>query len=410
MQPRYLLKLYQLFALVCLLALLAGCQAKGIINLQSGNALASQQWQGSSDTFTLPFDWHDGHIIIEMRINNSSNLRFALDSAASATVLFETERTNQIKLDIEGQLELNGKQINIVNNTQITVGNIQLSDLTLVHVPLEQNPLFDDLQSAYFDGAIGYDIFNHYNVTIHYAEQFITFSKHQDTAISSLSWQQYPLFIHSRIPYIKANLAEQKNSKATYKFVVDTGAPDYIYLNENLAEGFSFPNAVFHSQFENFDGIQTIETGRIGQFELFGESFNNISAHHLPKLEDEHGVGLIGSALLRNFDIHFNYQQGYIAVRKGKKFSDDSFIDRSGLVIEPHKLGAIVKQIDDKSDASKLAIQSGTIITHINNQAITTNNFDKLRLQLSQEKPSVNVCWLANSNKKCADVRLYNRI
>ncbi|MBD1584142.1 hypothetical protein [Pseudoalteromonas sp. S16_S37] len=411
MNAQYLLKLFQLLATICLMWLLTGCQAKGIVNLQSGNILASQQWQNPNDSFTLPFVWHDGHIIIALKMNNSQPLRFALDSAASATVIFETSRTQATPLKIEGQLDLNGKQVNIVNNTRVELGNITLSDLTVVHVPLSQNPLFSDFDSAYFDGAIGYDLFNHYNITIHYADQLIVFSKPTtDVPMNKKDWQHYPIALHGRIPYLKANLSNQDNESNTYQFAIDTGAPNYIYLNEHLAQGFSFPNTTFPSHFENFDGVQQIETGRIKQFDLFGERFTQVSAHNLPKLEDEQGIGLVGSALLKNFDIHFNYQQGFVAIRKNKLFNTRSLLDRSGLVLEPHTQGGIVKQIASDSHATELRINEGSIITHINKQALTANNFDTLRNLLSSAKQSINLCWQTDKLQQCGDLKLFDRI
>ena len=98
------------------IGLLTSCMAKGMINLQSGNALAVQRWLGSADSFELPFVWHDGHIIIEVAVNHARSLRFAFDSAAAATVLFDTTKTKSIPLDIERKLDLRGRQVNVVNN------------------------------------------------------------------------------------------------------------------------------------------------------------------------------------------------------------------------------------------------------------------------------------------------------
>ncbi|CAH9049941.1 hypothetical protein PSECIP111951_00522 [Pseudoalteromonas holothuriae] len=409
MNTQYHLIIAKLLASCALIWLLSGCQAKGIINLQSGNLLASQQWQGSNEQFSLPFVWHDGHIIIELAINDSQPLRFALDSAASATVLFETPRSQPMHLNIEGQLNLSEKKINIVNNAKVSVGNIKLSDLTLIHVPINQNPLFDDFDSAYFDGAIGYDLFNHYNITILYSDNTVVFSKPQSNIPLTQSWQQYPLSIHGRLPYVSANISNQTGSTSSYKFVLDTGAPDYIYLNKALAQNIKFPAAVYQSKFENFEGMQQIETGQLEQFNLFFEHFTNMTAHNLPKLKDDKGIGMIGSGLLKNFDIHFNYQQGFVAVRKGKLFDKHSLLDRSGLVLEPHKLGGIIKQIDNASHALKLNLQVGTIVTKINGHTINQNNFDNLRRMLSGDGVSVNLCWQEGSIDQCDDLTLYTR-
>ncbi len=150
----------KLIAVVTVALLTASCSAKGIINLQSGNALASQTWLSKEESFKVPFVWHDGHIIIEVNVNDTEPLRLAFDSAAAATVIFDTPRTQTLPLDVERQIDLQGRQVNVVNNGIIRVGDIELSELTFIQVPIEQNPLFNDYDTAYFDGAIGYDLLN----------------------------------------------------------------------------------------------------------------------------------------------------------------------------------------------------------------------------------------------------------
>ena len=106
----------QLIITIVLLHLVSGCASKGMINLQTGNRFANSNWMAEKPSFSVPFSWHDGHIIIDVYVNGSEPLRFAFDSAAAATVLFETPRTATLDLAIEQQLPLQNHQVNVVNN------------------------------------------------------------------------------------------------------------------------------------------------------------------------------------------------------------------------------------------------------------------------------------------------------
>lgn len=385
--------------------------AKGIVNLQSGNAFASQRWLSSEDSFAVPFVWHDGHIIIEVAVNDAKSLRFAFDSAAAATVLFDTSRTHAVELDVERQLELQGRQVNVVNNGIIRVGGIELSKLTFIQVPIGQNPLFSSYDTAYFDGAIGYDLLNHFNVTILYAEQSIIFSpKGTIGELTNKQWVKVPLVVRGRIPYVDATMKNINGVETKYPFVVDTGAPDYIYLNEQLVEDFTFPTEYFETQIENFDGKHILKTSRINFFGLANEAFQALAANDLPHFKDAFGVGLIGSGLLSKFDVHFNYQEGYLALNKNKLFSNNTYIDRSGLVVEPHRLGGLIEHVAANSHAAELGITAPAIMTKINGEKLTENNFDNLRRMLSSEASHVTVCWQANGPTKCGDLKLKDRI
>ncbi|MDP5141503.1 hypothetical protein ORJ00_01955 [Rheinheimera baltica] len=385
--------------------------AKGIINLQSGNPLAAQTWLSSEDSFAVPFVWHDGHIIIKVAVNDANSLRFAFDSAAAATVLFETSRTQTVKLDVERQLDLQGRRVNVVNNGVIRVGELELSELTFIHVPIGQNPLFSDYDTAYFDGAIGYDLLNRFNITILFAEQSIVFSpKGTGGEFINEQWVKLPLLVQGRIPYVDATMKNINGGATKYAFVVDTGAPDYIYLNEQLAEGFAFPAESFETQTQNFDGKQVLKTSRIDFLGFANESFQVVAAHDLPYFKDAVGVGMIGSGLLRKFGVHFNYQAGYLALTKNRLFSNNTYIDRSGLTVEPHRLGALVKEVAANSHATELGITTTAILTTINGEDLTEENFDNLRWMLSSDAPYVTVCWQANGPEKCGDLMLIERI
>lgn len=401
----------KLIALVTVILLTTGCSAKGIINLQSGNALASQTWLSDEQSFTVPFVWHDGHVIIEVAVNDTESLRFAFDSAASATVFFETQRTQNVPLNVERQIDLQERQVDVVNDGVIKVGDIELSELTFIHVPIEQNPLFSDYDTAYFDGAIGYDLLNHFNITVLYAEQLLRFSeKTTESEFSNDIWVTLPLSVHGRIPYVDATIKNKNDTKTKYAFVVDTGAPDYIYLNQKLSADITFPPEYFETKTQNFDGEQVLKTSRIEFFGLGNAEFQKVAAHDLPYFKDEHGVGMIGSGLLRDFDVHFNYQEGFIALARNKRFSHKTDIDRSGLVLEPHRRGALIEQVVEDSHAAELGITAPAIMKKINGKKITENNFDELRQLLSSEAQFVDICWQVNGSERCGKLALEERI
>lgn len=406
---------YALFAklitVVTVTLLTVSCTAKGLINLQSGNALATQTWLSKESNFKVPFVWHDGHIIIEVDVNGTKPLRLAFDSAAAATVLFDTPRTQALSLDVERQLDLQGRQVNVVNNGVIRVGDIELSELTFIHVPIEQNPLFNSYDTAYFDGAIGYDLLNHFNVSVLFAEQSLQFFqkdvKHPFRDNNSVT---LPLSLLGRLPYVDATVRNKNGVKTAHAFVVDTGAPDYVYLNQNLAGGIEFPTEYFETETQNFDGKQVVRTSRIKLFGIAGTEFQNVASHDLPHFEDAHGIGLIGSGLLQKFDVHFNYQEGSITLAKNELFNNKTDIDRSGLVMEPHQQGGLIKEVAENSHAAELGVTAPAIMKKINGKPITTDNFDDLRRLLSSESPIVNICWQTDSRTECGDLRLEDRI
>ncbi|MBU2180942.1 MAG: hypothetical protein KJ930_16085 [Gammaproteobacteria bacterium] len=406
MKFKALKRIAQLSFLHLVIIFLAGCGATGIINLQSGNQFAKQDWQGTESSFTVPFDWHDGHVIINLAINRQQNLRFALDSGASATVLFETERTKAVPLSFDMHIDLQGSKVNVVNDAVIAIGQITLSEMTIIQVPIDQSPLFGSYDEAYFDGAIGFDILSRYMTRINYADKTVTFFKDSSTALQSGEWVKLPMAIHGRIPFVSGAIPNQQQQPTQYDLVVDTGAPDYLYINSLLATDFNFPSSYFESNTKNFTGEHAIKTSRIDYFQIAGTSFENIAVHDLPYFKDDNGIGLIGSGLLRNFDVVFNYESGYLALKKNRQFSPQTIIDRSGLQLEPHKKGGLVKGIVETASLKKLKIAVGDVVTKINGNAMNEYNFDELRTILSSDTKHVELCWTSSAEPKCGSLVL----
>lgn len=390
--------------------LLIGCNATGLINLQSGNVLAAERWATEQNSFTLPFQWHDGHLIIKLSLNGEKDLLFALDSGAAATVLFETNNTKRLNLLAERQLDMQAAKVNVINNVNMTIGHIQLLDMTIIQVPIEESPLFGSLDEAYFDGAIGYDILSRYKTQINYANKTVTFYDHNHKKVLGSEWTKIPMQLNNRVPYVSASLYNLTTTENKYLFTVDTGAPDYLYINSSLAQSLVFPTSYYESKTQNFEGKHTLKTSRIDIFTIADSSFNNIATHDLPYFEDDNGIGLIGSGLLRNFDVLFDYKNEYIAFKKNRIFSTITLLDRSGLQLEPHKRGAIVKHIASDTNAAKLGIHPGDVVTKINNQQVNAAKFDQLRALLSSDDAEITLCWLSANEQRCEVLPLQNRI
>ena len=408
------IKFYQniktLLMILVTLVITSGCMSKSIVNLQTGNAQAKHAWQNEQTQIELPFTWYDGHIIIELAINDKKHLKFALDSGASATVVFETSRTKGITIDVDTTLDLPGSTVNLVNNAKVQIADLVIKHLTIIHVPIEQSPLFTGYDDAYFDGAIGYDVLKHYVTKIDYQNQKVIFYQNYDITKLGDNWQQFPIAINGQIPYIETTLKTDNGDMTKQHFVVDTGAPDFIYMNSAMVEGLSFPNKHFLGKMKNFEGEQQIKTGQIKYFELAGTPFANVTSHDLPHFKDDYGIGLLGSGLLRKFNVIFDFKNEAMLFEKPAGFNDKTPIDRSGLTIEPHLKGGLVKDVAIDTGAEKLKLVAGDIITHIDNKAVLPNNFDNLRQLLTSKGNSVAICWLNKRGKQCGQLELSNRI
>jgi S1-C subfamily serine protease len=83
--------------------------------------------------------------------------------------------------------------------------------------------------------------------------------------------------------------------------------------------------------------------------------------------------------------------------------------DRSGLLIRPHSMGAVVKSVTRGDLGHGSELQVGDIITSINGTPMTPLSISELKRLLASEQPAVAVCWLSGDQAYCGDLPLASR-
>ena len=390
--------------------------ASGLDNIQGGNTQARHVWRAPGDHVDVPFQWHDGHLIIPVRVNGSAQVRLAFDTGASATVLFETARTRSLSLQADGQIRVGsaegrpGTPVNIVTDVSIDVGAIGIERLTILHVPLATSPIFDSADEAYFDGAIGYDLLRRFVTEIDYVRQTIRFSRKGGPERAS-PWRTLPIDVSARVPYVAVKLRDE-NSTAGVKLLVDTGAPSFAYMNPDLIDGMDVPVPGYLTRGNGFNGPFERRSARLRGFDIGGIQFDDLLVNFdRTDFKDlGRGVGLIGNGVLANFDLVLDYSARTLSIRPNARFSASSAADRSGIDLEPHTLGGIVQSIADGSGASKIGLKRGDIVTQLDGRKIEPGGFDQAKKLLSSARADVEICWRSGIKEQCARLPLADRL
>ncbi|MEZ0472819.1 aspartyl protease family protein [Luteimonas salinilitoris] len=403
---------------IALSALLAGCSSRGLDNLMTGNPSSRHVWQKPGDRISIPFEWHDGHLMIPVRVNGSADLRFAFDTGAAATVVFETERTQSLGLDIEQSIRIGedagfqGTLVDIVNDATISLDGIRLTGMTILHVALANSHLFGSLDEAYFDGAIGYDLLRRFVTEIDYVNRTITFSRARESRAFDPPWQTLPIDVSGRVPVITAQLRGEGSSQESVGLILDSGAPFYLYLNPDLTEGVGIPLRHSLMRGKGFYGPIERITGRVAKFSIgrfaFDDQvtyFDRADFKDLPK-----AIGLIGNGVLRNFDLVLDYSAREVSMRPIAGFDTGSVADRSGINLLPHRSGAYAQSVVAGSPADGVGLRSGDVVTHLDGERIERSSFDALKERLSSDREAVDICWRSAAGEVCERLPLSDRL
>jgi hypothetical protein len=408
-------------AIVVAMILLSGCQLVDIAAFSYANATAAHRWDGESRTTTLPFELVDDHLILAVSIDGSEPLNFVLDSGAAATVILESRLTNKLDLEMGGELPVSGVGTGpdpvayIVSVNDLELGEIHIEGLSLVYLPLESVPFFEDLDEVYFDGVIGAQFFDRFVVEIDYDQQLISFSE-PDSARAQIAqeagkWQELPLEIAGGVPYLTTSVITPAGETISVKLLVDTGYRGPLSLTPETHMQIDAPDDYYSALAQGLSGDVETKVGITESLSVGDVRLVDLPvSYSLAGGESDNGSnGLLGNEVLRRFNQIFDYPNERLFVSPNQGFSLPITADRSGLLIRPHVLGAVVKTIAKDSAAGNSRLQVGDIITSVSDQPMNRSSITKLKQVLASDVENVSVCWLSGDQSQCESMALVSR-
>jgi hypothetical protein len=401
--------------------LLSGCQLVDMAQFSYANATATHRWLDQTTTTTLHFELVDEHIIVPVSVNASAPLNFVLDSGAGATVILESRNTQALPLEFGAELSVSGvgtgpdPVARIIEDTDLSLGDIRLEGLSIIYLSLASVPFFDNLDEVYFDGVIGAPFFERFVVEIDYDQQLISFSEPGSLSASldqrGANWREIPLQIDSGVPYLTTQISTGPEQTVAVKLLVDTGYRGPVSLTPETHDEIDAPLTYFSTVGQGLSGDVEMKVGMSESLTIGGFALDNVPvSYSIAGGESENGSnGLLGNEVLRRFNLVFDYPNERMFVAPNQSFSLPINADRSGLLIRPHRLGAVVKSIarDPAEEGSDLRV--GDIITSLNDEPMTPSRTLELKQLLASDRESVSVCWLSGDRSHCADLALASR-
>lgn len=409
---------------VCAAALmffLGGCQVADMVQFSYANATASHHWVDEATSTTVHFELVDDHIIVPVAVNGSEPLSFVVDSGAAANVIFESRNTQLLPLKLGAELPVSGvgtgpdPVARVVENTDLSLGSARLEGLSVIYLPLASVPFFANLDEVYFDGVIGAPFFERFVVEIDYDRQLISFSEPGSSKARiedrGGNWQELPLQIQSGVPYLTTQISTTPGQSVALKLLVDTGYRGPVSLTPETHEAIDEPVEYFSTVGQGLSGDVEIRVGVPEALSIGDYSLNTVTVNYsISGGESDKGSnGLLGSEVLGQFNLVFDYPNERMFVAPNQQFGEPINADRSGLLLRPHRLGAVVKSIASGSAGGESGLQVGDIITSIDDQAMTRLSITKLRRLLASDREGVSVCWLSSDQPHCENLALASR-
>lgn len=353
--------------------------------------------QANTSFDVIPFEMINGHITVNISINDSQPLHFVFDTGAGTNLLSESTAM-RLGLDLGGNTNIQGasgsSNMKLARNERFTFGKTEFKRQNFAVMDISH--LGDE--DAPIDGVLGASILMRYVVEIDYDDSEIRLYKSlKDFDTSGYDEYGYSLSPY-RIPIIETTMELNSGKKVTGKYFVDTGAALSIMVNsnlvkeENLLETLGDHYPIISTSLSN---SATDQISNVPSFSLFDHTFENI---HVRLSQATQGVnsfegyhGIIGIDLLKRFNTIFDYDNEKVYVKPNDNYKDPFSKNYSGLQVEKTNGHYRVIGIAKNSAADLAKLKKGDIIEKLDGKSFDSsgdfsdyfqNNSGKITVEL----------------------------
>lgn len=356
---------------------------------------------------TLPFELIHNLIVLPLKINDSEDLFFILDTGVSTTLITEIPNGEGFSINFTKVVKLSGLGDESTNEALFSEGNeifvkgIKGSNQDVVLL-LEDSFFLTSIMGRQVNGLIGYDLFKDFIIEINYPRREIhfhdpqKFSKKYKKLKKSKKWREIPFTLRTGKPYVSAEVVQKGNPPLSVILIIDSGASHAISLYPASSDKILIPEPhIFSFLGTGISGELYGEIGRVDEVHFGDYSFEEPIVF-FPQEESVKNTilfgnrnGSVGSEILRRFNIIYNYGDKSMLIRPNKYFDEPFNYNLSGIDIST-PLGNfpyfVISNIREKSPAEKAGLQAGDELVELNGKSAYNYSLNEL-FELFEDNP-----------------------
>jgi hypothetical protein len=359
---------------------------------------------GGKTTSTMPFDYIDNRVFVDVRLNGQGPFHFILDTGSGGVALYRSV-ADRLHLNVKDAGEGSGVGEKTVRYGSTRVAKLQCGDLTFTGVAVDVFPESDSDQvfgTEPVDGIFGEDVFEHVVVKHDYVRKMLTF-----TLPGAYDYKGSGTIVHfglpAQIPVVDAEL-----DGVPGKFGVDTGARSSLLLYGPFVAG--------NNLVQKYDAMLQGVTGwgiggpvrsllaRAKELAIGG-----VAVHDLViRLSTQKGgltttssmAGLIGPDVLSQFDVTFDYVRSRIIFEKNANYGRRDSYDRAGVWMGQAGKHFGVVDVIAGGPASEAGVKTGDTILAIDGVDTERLFLPDVRERIRREAPGNTLTLLLDSQGK----------
>lgn len=349
----------------------------------------------------IPFEMVGNYVVVKVRINDSSPLRFILDSGVRNTIITELFPEDELNLKYVDQKQLQGLGQGQKLNTSVSKSNdiiltkkVSLTDKTILHL---QEDIFNltSQTGTKINGLLGFDFFSDYITEIDYSKRKIKFYQPKDF-VAPPDFGIMPMTIENQKMYIHLSILETVSERRSIKMFIDTGAELSAWFQTLTNKAIEIPEKSIQGRIgQGFSGEITGYFARVPQICIANFCVKDpvvafpdpVAISEIIKNSDRDGT--IGSQLLSRFDLIIDAFSKNFYFKPNRNFNKPFVYNIAGIeVVQTLSQLSYFEVINvwNNSPAQKAGVMFGDIVLEVNNENILKYSLSELRGYF--EKPS----------------------
>lgn len=368
------------------------------------------EFPDNSSSESIPFEYINGFIVIEVLFNQTFPLKFIVDTGAANTIISKKEIISLFNLPYGRTFEIYGADLStilyahLVKSVSLTSENLTAPNQDIL--VLEEDYFdFQRITGLDVHGLIGADMFRQNVLKIDYKTRTLTLYRPTSKKLKVNKFDELDMVIQKSKPYISTKTELSNNKVLETKLLIDTGASTALLLDTNSDESLTLPENIIpgvlgYGLGGNMEGyVGRIPSLEFGNFKLEDVvcRFQEVQPDTINRKNLIARNGIIGNYILDRFSIIIDYPYQRLYIKPVRKWKRKFYYDKSGINFVSVGLSEktfYVNSILDGSPADLAGIQTGDVIKKINNipsKLLTFNNINRILHSKSGKKVKIKI-------------------
>jgi hypothetical protein len=351
-----------------------------------GSAVNDASIAGGAST-TVPLQIVNNHVYLPVMLDGQGPYTFVLDSGGDFIVTPEVAQS--LKAKTSGAVQLGG----VGNTTEgasfariesLQAGNATVRNPYMLVLPIATG--FGMAEGMRVDGMVGYQFLARFLTTIDYAGSKLTLTTPPAAPAAIVGAAPLSFYFDGTIPRIPIGIGNVTTSGE-----IDTGSRGGITLSSPFVAAHPAIGALAKTppavQGFGVGGPSVARLGRLPSVQIGPHTISNAIAAFGTQTQgamaDPFNPVNVGGAILRRFDVTFDYAHHQLLFAKNASFDAPAPFDRSGLFLIVKDGAYTVISVLPGSPAASSGVAQGDVIVTVNGAEASSQSLAALRALFS---------------------------